>query len=285
MSPIKEPSYFSLEMRPENFAPVYRPHAYRRIEETREFLRGPMNPPIAAGIVTTWEDYLCLFSAAENHRAVGEASVGYMVSPYAAEAIASRIPEAKILIVLRSPVDRAFSHYLYMVSEGLTTKSFRQHVRACLRHCGEGLGIHEPFLEMGSYAAQVQRYLDRFARDQVRIWIYEEYLDRPRELLREIFRFLGVQDGFEPDMSIRYHQPRIPKMVRSARALKWARMAAFPRKALPAQVRAAVRNVFYNSPGAVKMNTADRALMLEFYSSDVRKLEKVLNRDLSRWLQ
>ena len=285
MSPIKEPSYFSLEMRPENFAPVYRPHAYRRIEETREFLRGPMNPPITAGIVTTWEDYLRLFTAAKNHRAVGEASVGYMVSPYAAEAIAGRIPEARILMILRSPVDRAFSHYLYMLSEGLIEQSFRQYVRACLRHRGEGLGIHEPFLDMGFYAGQVQRYLSRFPRDRVRIWTYEDYVACPRELLRTIFRFIGVEEGFEPDMSVRYHQPRIPKMVSSARVLRWARMTAFSRKVLPARARAAARNVFYSLPGEVKMDAADRALMLEFYSSDIRRLEKILDRDLSGWLR
>src|SRR5215469_10439230 len=101
MSPIKEPCYFSIEVRPENFVPSLRAHAYRLIDETRKFLDGPMQQPIPGGIVTSWEDYLRLFAAADGQQAVGEATVGYMVSPFAAREIAARIPHAKILMVLR----------------------------------------------------------------------------------------------------------------------------------------------------------------------------------------
>lgn len=284
MSPIKEPCYFSFEVSPENFVPSQRARVARSIQEAREYLRGPMDKPIASGIVREWDLYLRLFEAAGAQRAVGEATVGYMVSPHAAGAIADRIPHAKILMVLRSPIDRAFSQYLHILAEGAVTSGFQQYVRACLRHSGEGFGIHEPFVEMGFYAAQVQRYIDHFPRNQIRIWIYEEHLAQPRELLRQIFRFLDVDEEFQPDTSTRYHQPRIPKMAGASRALQWARTTSFSRNVLPAQIRRAVRDVFYRSPGAVAMSAADRTLMREFYAGDVHKLESILNRDLSGWL-
>ena len=284
MSPMKEPSYFCLEFRPENHAPAFKGHALYAAKSAQEYVRGPMTQVSHGGLVCDWDDYLRLFAAAGTQRAVGEASVCYMVSHTAAAAIAARYPHAKILMVLRSPADRAFSQYLQALAEGHVTGSFQQYVRACLRHAGEGYGIHEPFLEMGFYAAQVQRYLDHFPRNQVGIWIYEEHLAQPRELLRQIFRFLEVEENFQPDTSARHHQLRVPKMAGSSRALHWARTTSLSRKALLAPVRRVVRDVFYSPPGAVTMSAADRTLMHEFYAGDVRKLETILNRDLSGWL-
>jgi hypothetical protein len=284
MSPMKEPSYFSFELRPENYAPAFKARALQVVERTQQYLRGPMTEVSPGGMVTDWQDYLRLFAAAGAQHAVGEASVCYMVSHTAAAAIAALYPHAKILMVLRSPADRAFSQYLQVLAEGHVTGSFQQYVRACLRHSGEGLGVHEPFLEMGFYAAQVQRYIDCFPRNRIGIWIYEEHLAQPSELLRQIFRFLEVEENFQPDTSARHHQPRVPKMAGSSRALQWARTSTFSRKVLPGPVRRAVRDVFYRPPGAVTMSAADRTLMHEFYAGDVRKLETILNRDLSGWL-
>ncbi len=284
MSPMKEPSYFSFELRPENYAPAFKARALQVVERTQQYLRGPMTEVSPGGMVTDWQDYRRLFAAAGAQHAVGEASVCYMVSHTAAAAIAALYPHARILMVLRSPADRAFSQYLQVLAEGHVTGSFQQYVRACLRHSGEGLGVHEPFLEMGFYAAQVQRYIDCFPRNQIGIWIYEEHLAQPSELLRQIFRFLEVDENFQPDTSARHHQPRVPKMAGSSRALQWARTSTFSRKVLPGPVRRAVRDVFYRPPGAVTMSAADRTLMHEFYAGDVRKLETILNRDLSGWL-
>ncbi len=284
MSPIKEPCYFCMEVRPENFAPGQRERAYRIVAETHDYLHGPMDEKRSGGIVCDWQDYLRLFAAATTQCAVGEASVNSLVSKSAAMAIAARIPHARIIMVLRSPADRTFSHYLHCVSDGFVTVPFRDHVRACLRHSGEGLGLHEPFLEMGFYAAQVQRYLDHFPRRQIGIWIYEETRTCPQEFLRQVFRFLDVDDTFVPDTATRYHEPRIPRIKTSGRPLKWARMTEFSRQILPAPIRVALRNAVYRPPGSVTMNLEDRALMLDFYRSDIHKLEGILGRDLGAWL-
>lgn len=284
MSPIKEPCYFAEEIRPENFTPRWRPHGLRILAETQEYLRGPMKTRRSGGMICDWQDYLRLFAAVRGQSAVGEASVLYMFSKNAARAIATRIPHAKILMVLRSPAERAFSQYLMYVSDGRITGSFRDHVRACLRHSGEGLGVHEPFLEMGFYAAQVQRYLDHFPREQVAIWIYEETRACPEEFLRQVFLFLEVDDSFQPDIKIRHYEPRIPRLVTTARPLRWARMTELSRHVLPARIRVALRDTVYRSRDSVKISAADRALMLDFYRADIHKLEGILGRDLGAWL-
>jgi hypothetical protein len=264
MSPIKEPCHFCFEVRPENFATGLREQAVRLENNVREYLYGPMDRKCSGGIVREWQDYLRLFAAATTQRALGEASVNYLMSKSAAGAIAARLPQARILMVLRSPVNRAFSQYLHYVSDGLATQSFRDYVGASLRHSGEGLGIHQPFLEMGFYAEQVGRYLKHFPQEQIGIWIYEETKMRPREFMREVLEFLDVDSTFTPDISKRYHQPQIPRIIGPNRILRRARMSQLSKRFMPGPVRSLVKKAIYRPTGSVSMGPDDKALMLDF---------------------
>jgi hypothetical protein len=284
MSPMKEPCHFSFETRPQNFEASLRAQAFRMEEDVRKYLHGPLDEQRFGGIVCDWQDYLRLFAAATTQRAVGEASVNYLWSKTAAAAIASRIPHARIIMVLRSPADRAFSQYLHIVSDGYVSQPFRDYVRASLRHSGEGLGIHQPFLEMGFYADQVQRYLDHFPRNQIGIWFYEETKKRPREFMREVLEFLQVDTAFTPDTSKRYNEPQIPRMVRTNQVLRRVRMWQMLKRLTPAPIKYLVRNAIYRPNGSVAMLREDRSLMLDFYRSDIHRLEGILNLDLSAWL-
>src|SRR5262245_57813093 len=87
MSPIKEPSYFAAEFRPDNFAPPFRDQMRRQVEETQTYLRAPAHVREETsgqirlgGPVVDWEDYLRLFRDVEGATAVGEASVSYLWS-------------------------------------------------------------------------------------------------------------------------------------------------------------------------------------------------------------
>jgi len=187
-------------------------------------------------------------------------------------------------MVLRSPADRAFSQYLHNVSDGLVAQSFREYVRASLRHSGEGLGIHEPFLEMGFYAEQVQRYLDHFPREQIGIWLYEKTKTHPREFMREVLEFLGVDNSFEPNTLKRYNQPQIARMAKPKQVLRRVGVWQMFKRLTPAPIRTFVHKAVYRPIGSVAMGPEDRDLMLDFYRSDIHRLEGVLGCDLSAWL-
>jgi Sulfotransferase family len=284
MSPIKEPSFFSSETRPENFEDGRKLAMSQLEEDVRKYLDGPMDKKLFGGIVRTWPDYLRLFAGAGSQHAVGEASVSYLWSRSAPAAIAARLPHARIIIVLRAPAERAFSQYLHCVSGGVVTQSFREYVGASLRYQGEKLGVYKPFLEMGFYAEQVQRYLDLFPRKQVGIWIYEETKRNPGEFLREVYRFLGVDSSFVPDMTSRYNEPVIPRMIGPTQTLRRAGIWKLVKDMTPKGVRLAMRDTIFRPAGSVKMHQEDKALVLNFYRDDIRRLEGILGRELKLWL-
>jgi hypothetical protein len=105
MSPIKEPNYFATEIRPENFGDELQPQVAEDLRELQEYLQGPMREKRFGGLVSQWDDYLRLFQSVETEKAIGEASVCYLWSKTAAANIRSRIPGAKIIMILRNPAE------------------------------------------------------------------------------------------------------------------------------------------------------------------------------------
>jgi hypothetical protein len=284
MSPLKEPAYFSMEVRPENFEASRQAQVRKGVEDVRKYIHGPMSEKRSGGIVSEWSDYMRLFAGATTQRAVGEASVSYLWSQTAAAEIASRTPDARIIMVLRAPAERAFSQYLQGVSDGILSEPFRSYVGASLRHSGEGLGIHKPFLEMGFYADQVQRYLDHFPREQIGIWLYEESKMRPRQFMREVLEFLEVDSAFTPDTSRRHHEPQIARLVKPSQVLRRVGMWQMFKRLTPTPIKSFVRNAVYRPTGSLSLEPEDKAMILGFYRSDIHRLEGILNRDLSAWL-
>jgi hypothetical protein len=242
-----------------------------------------MTEKLTGGIVRDWNDYLRLFQNAQNQHAVGEASVGYLWSRTAAAGIAGRFPQARILMVLRSPAERAFSQYLHNMSDGFISQPFRDYVCESLRTGSKGLGVHEPFLDMGMYAGQVQRYFDHFPREQTGIWLYEDTRARPREFMREVLGFLGVDSSFKPDTAQRYNEPRVAHMARTKRFLRRLGVWQMVANAAPKAVRQVVRKAAHRSTSELTMTYQDRAMMVDYYHDDICRLERMLGRDLTAW--
>lgn len=282
MSPLKEPSHFSLEVRPENFEPALQQHARNDEEAVLRYLSGPLDQKRFSGIVRNYDDYLRLFAAATNQKAIGEASVCYLWSETAANAIASRLPDSRIVIILRDPADRAFSQYLHNISDGLVNGSFRTHIDASLRRTEKRFGVLYPVLQVGLYADQVQRYLDAFPREQVGIWLYED-TKRP-EFLSEVLRFLQVDPAIVLDTSTRHLQPQLPRMTGISQTLRRRGIWTAIKNLTPTPLKPFVRNLAYRKTGSVTMPPEDRAFLIYYYEEDILKLAKLLNRDLSHWL-
>jgi hypothetical protein len=216
--------------------------------------------------------------------AIGEASAAYLWSETAAENIRAEFPDARIVMMLRDPAERAYSQYLHQVSVGLTRATFREHIQACLVAHGPELGIHHPFLEIGLYAEQVKRYLARFPADHIRIYWYDEAWRRPDWLFTDLFQFLGVDAAFRPDTSHKNHERRAPRWVGLHYILK--KLAIwYPLRALvPARLRPRLRGLTFRKGKSLAMDPVDRRFLVDYYRDDIRHLASLMDRDLGAWL-
>jgi len=155
--------------------------------------------------------YLALFAGAGARKMVGEASGPYLTSPESPGLIAADAPDAKFIIMLRNPAERAFSLFKRMRDKGFeSVANFREAIAL------EEQRVNDPefqencrhyfrnffYFHTGLYAAQVKRFMDHFGRDHVHIIIFEEFSREPARFVRGAYAFLGVDATFEPDIKI-----------------------------------------------------------------------------------
>jgi hypothetical protein len=284
MSPVKEPCYFASEIRAENFTEIYlRQIRWIAHDLLKRFNDGRARP--SSWLIQKWEDYVRLFEEVRSEAAVGEASVAYLWSKTAARNIATRIPGARIVIILRDPAERAFSQYLHRLAMGLTRSTFRKHIEKCLTNRDRRMSAYYPFLEVGLYHDQVRRYLDCFPPHNIRIYWYEDAWQQPRTFLSDLFEFLGVDPAFRPDTSRKHLERRSPRFAAMNYAMKRFEVLIRLREGIPSLLLPVIRRLMFRRSDDLRMDTEDRRLLVDFYREDITKLASLLNRDLSAWLE
>jgi hypothetical protein len=284
MSPVKEPNYFAAEIRLGNIGTLWQDWAQTAAADLQRYLDGPMREKRFGGIVATWPDYLKLFQNVNGQKAIGEASVCYLWSRTAARNIAAIAPGAKIIMVLRNPVERAFSQYNQAVAAGLVGISFRGQVRRSLSHKSDKFELLNPFLEFGLYHDQVKRFVELFPAENLRIYLYEEYRQSPAQILADIFRFLAVDPQFLPDLSEKYLEPSVPRWIWVSHMLKTYRIWSGLKNAVPARLLPRLRKWVFRDRQQVALEGADRAYLCDYYRQDVTRLSTLIGRDLRAWL-
>ena len=132
-------------------------------------------------------------------RVLGEKSTNYLESPEAAERACRALPRVKLIFLLRNPVDRAYSNYLWSRQNGLETETFKRALaleEQRERDLAPNLRYTRPnaYFARGLYAEHLSCFYDRFPREQILVLRYEDVATRPGSVAAAFHRFLGVSE-------------------------------------------------------------------------------------------
>ena len=281
--------YEYLKQHPEVFMPreVKEPHFFGSDFKTSFFIRDE-------------QEYLSLFAAARGEKRVGEASVWYLYSKLAAREIKDFAPAAKIIIMLRNPVEMMHALHSQRLYNG--SEDIRDYETALDAEEDRKRGLRIPphpqlveglfYREVAKYAGQVRRYLDVFDPAQVKIIVYDDFKHDTAQVYREVCAFLGVDAGFAA--RLRVVNPN--KSVRSSALLDFTRQPpslspAWAKKLVPLRARKALMwravkalrriNTKYEPRPPMPRELRDR-LRAEF-APEVEELGRLIGRDLSHW--
>jgi hypothetical protein len=191
MSPIKEPHFFCSDIRRKNFT---QPH-YRKFDiDIDKYLNEKPLRKMHIAYIDKLKQYEALFLAGQNKKYLGESSGGYLYSSTAARALYDYNPEAKIIISLREPVDRAYSHWKMNISNGRESEgiSFSQCIDDAFNIKNKAWGVSHLYVDLGLYYEQIKRYLDVFPRENILIVFYRDLVISPQKFMDKIFEFLDV---------------------------------------------------------------------------------------------
>jgi hypothetical protein len=134
------------------------------------------------------------FPHSESARAVGEATPNYMFSTTALDRIKETLPDVKLVVMLRNPIDRAYSHYWHDKARGKTEGDFGENVK---REMDGDQGLN--YIARGRYRAQIEHILERFPPTALHVEVFEDMVDRPDDLYASVCRFIGVDHSFRPE--------------------------------------------------------------------------------------
>ena len=274
--------YHYLRRHPDVFmSPVKEPHYFAHVNPGPERLRY-----LPIRLFPREEQYLRLFEGARGHPVVGEASTGYLYDPEAPARIRERAPDARIVALLRDPVERAYSHYLLHVAGGTQHQPFYDALVEDSRRCPKGLGYSYLYVERGLYHQQVRRYLDTFGPERVRVYLYEDLAADASGVVRDVCAFLGVPfyDGrfFDPTPQYATYSPRFG-LVRRLIGNRYLRALGLT---LPERLSVLLRHRLLLTRGAKPtMDERARAFLHSVFAGDVALLQGLLGRDLDHWLR
>jgi hypothetical protein len=244
------------------------------------------------------EKYLSYFSDWGEERYGGEGSTVYLYSSQAAKEILEFSPSARILILLRNPVDFLHSlhrHIMNLGYEDITDFSAALDAEPARRSGGRipkgarraGMVELLRYRDVATFSIQVKRYLDVFPREHVHIVLFDDLRDRPAEVYRDTLRFLGVDPHFETSLAAANPNLRVRSRLLFS-LLKRSWKDASVSRSLPTRV---LRKLVLEPMGRFVVRPEARAPMprelrrrLEAeFAPEVERLGDLLGRDLSRW--
>lgn len=278
-----------MEQHPDIYFPRVKEPGYFAFAEADVNFQGPGDERLNNTVVTKLEDYLDLFGDVKSEKAIGEASVVYLHSVDAANRIKDMVPEAKIIVILRNPVDRALSSYAHKIRDGYEEVGVfmdafslgEERARLNWQHLWQ-------YRDMSFYAEELERYFHAFPRENIAVYKYEELTNNPQKLLQNIFGFLEVDTSFVPEMSVRHNVSGRPKSRLIHRFFRGSSFFKDYLKPLFSEnMRFKIRS-YVMKKNVIKekehIGEKDIEYLKGIYSDDILKTQELIGKDLSGWL-
>ena len=223
------------------------------------------------------EDWYHSIFTEPTRKVVGEGSVSYLFYPKVAQKIYQYNPEARILIILRNPVQRAFSHYLMDCRLGLCDISLEE----ILENPSKYPHFYQQFIELGMYHQQIKRYIDVFGQSQVKVLFYDDLKSETSIFIDQVFSFLALKSvdiNMVVKNKFKQHSSTIVAKLYQFKWLRYYINRFFPKKML-----LMIKSVLFKDSKKPTLDPAIKRKLSEIYKKDIAELSKLLSKDLSAW--
>lgn len=275
MSPVKETNFFALEG--------------DKLIDPKDDPEQMYHYPWS---ITNWDEYVNLYNGVTTEKAIGEVSPMYLYSEEAAFRIKQRLPDVKLIVILRNPVDRLYSRFMHLARENRKpTSRFEDALER-----GNIWWRRNDLVKEGFYHNHLKKYFQLFEPSQIKVILYDDLKSDPLRVIQNIYDFIGVDGWFEPDLNAEYNvsglikNPVIDKFIGQKSVIKELAKRVTPKftEAITSnqQLRKWVNQLRRKNLTKVPIPNGIRNAMIQsIYGEDINSLQSLINRDLTSWLK
>ena len=250
------------------------------------------------------EDYVAFFAEGQG-KICGEGSPTYLYSKTAAQEIHEFNPDAKIIIMLREPVEMMYSFHSQHLFNGssetvqdfevaINLESARKQGHDIPARCREPQVLF--YREFARYADQVERYFKTFGRDHVKVILFEDFIKNSTKTFEETLQFVGANPEFKTDFTAKNSNKKIRNtwlqtLIKypPSRVLEVGKyLLPIPqsmRRALLEGVKAKLKRLNTQKTPRKALAPELRYRLMQELEPDTRRLADLIERDLSHWLR
>ncbi len=276
--------YYYLKQHPEiGFPPIKEPKFF-----SSKHLNFPHNgigdKTVDAAVIKDYEKYISLFSKLDMYKMIGEASSDYVFyHQYTVPEVQKSLGDIPIIISIRNPIDRAFSAYKNMIRDGREPLNFLDALNEEENRLNNNWDWMWAYKTGGLYSEAIEHYMESFS--QVKIILFDDIVLNTKQVIKDILKFLGVDQNVIINVNTKYSHSGRPKNVLVAKLMN-------RESALTYYMR---QTIFKIVPRSILENISDKLLtkdelsedihdyLTNYYQNDIGKLETLLNIDLTKW--
>lgn len=238
------------------------------------------------------EDYIRLFPQKnQNNKYVGDFDVLTLHGPNSISLISQLNPSPKIILIFRSPIERAISHYFMDRREGLDERPFSKAIREDHRKMSDTYYHYSGIIRLGYYAEKTKAFLDAFGEKNTRIWIYEDLKNHPEATIREMCAHIGISTNFKSRiLGLHLNSRSVPAGALSLKILQLRHrinhLYSPISKAAPTILKQIIKNRLTTKRLVFDEATdSDLQFLKTLYAQDIVALQSIIKRDLvGLWL-
>lgn len=272
--------YDMLKQRDEFFLPEKKELHYFSWPELSNTTGGPGDKHVVAEIPSTLEKYLSHFQGKRIGQVAVDISPSYLFHHASAERIQQALPDVRLCFILRKPVDKVYSQYVHLVGEGREIHSFEEALTLESDRKDHGYSDMWLYRESGFYAEAIDHFQRVFGRDRVMVVLFEDFVQDPKKVLRELCCHVGLDGTQAFDTDLKSNVSGLPKSALVARLISPNLFTRFLRQVLPTSLGGLVRRFIrtLNSGSKPVLPAHVQEALSDVYRNDIVRLESLIGR-------
>lgn len=260
-----------LESHPEVFVPqIKEPHFFACPEVKDTYYK--------TTFVDNQKEYLALYGEADQFEVSGDLSTSYLYNENSAQRIFEVRPDAKIVVVLRNPTDRAISHYLMDQNLGYVHAPLSEIINNPTQYQDK----YHQYISTGLYQQQLKRYYDLFPSEQLHIILSDDLFADPQGTLKSLFQFLGVKEDAPMDTDQKFNQYKAPRFSFIKRLTRSESLVGLANR-LPAGLRNTIKRLAFNSREEKPTFEAEKQQLRALYTKSIEQTAALIQHNLDGW--